>query len=87
MKIAGFMKTSFVDFPGKIASVVFTQGCNLSCSYCHNADLIEAKEDFRGIFPEEIFQWLSRRKGLIDGVVISGGEPTLQSNLKVLSKN
>lgn len=83
MKIAGFMKTSFVDFPGKIASVVFTQGCNLSCSYCHNAGLIEAKEDFRGVLPEEIFQWLSRRKGMIDGVVISGGEPTLQSNLAV----
>jgi len=83
MKIAGFEKTSFVDYPGKIASVVFTQGCNLSCGYCHNASLIEAKEDFRGILPEEIFRWLSKRKGMIDAVVISGGEPTLQSNLKV----
>lgn len=83
MKIAGFVKTSFVDYPGKIASVVFTQGCNLRCGYCHNEGLIEMKDIPNGIRPEEIFEWLAKRKGMIDGVVISGGEPTLQTNLQI----
>lgn len=81
MNIAGFVKTSFVDYPGKIASVVFTQGCNLKCSYCHNSGLIDEKDSATGILPEEIFQWLSKRKGMIDAVVVSGGEPTLQKSL------
>lgn len=83
MKIAGFVKTSFVDYPGKIASVVFTQGCNLRCGYCHNSGLIDTSDHPGGILPEEIFEWLSKRKGMIDAVVLSGGEPTLQSNLQV----
>lgn len=83
MKIGGFIKTSFVDYPGKIASVVFTQGCNLRCSYCHNAGLMAAENRTDGILPEEIFQWLARRKDMIDSVVVSGGEPTLQADLKV----
>lgn len=83
MKIGGFIKTSFVDYPGKIASVVFTQGCNLRCSYCHNASLMAAENRTDGILPEEIFQWLAGRKDMIDSVVISGGEPTLQTDLKV----
>jgi len=83
MHIAGFVKTSFVDYPGKIASVVFTQGCNLKCSYCHNASLIDPDNIVNGILPEEIFEWLAKRKGMIDAVVISGGEPTLQKHLHV----
>lgn len=83
MHIAGFVKTSFVDYPGKIASVVFTQGCNLKCSYCHNVSLIDPDNTANGILPEEIFEWLAKRKGMIDAVVISGGEPTLQTNLHV----
>lgn len=83
MKIAGFVKTSFVDYPGKIASVVFTQGCNLSCSYCHNISLIDEKDASSGIQPEGVFEFLAKRKGMIDAVVVSGGEPTLQKNLAV----
>ncbi|GAB6155826.1 anaerobic ribonucleoside-triphosphate reductase activating protein [Desulfosporosinus burensis] len=83
MNIAGFVKTSFVDYPGKIASVVFTQGCNLRCGYCHNFSLIDENDTSNGILPEEIFEWLSKRKGMIDAVVISGGEPTLQKYLHV----
>ena len=83
MNIAGFVKTSFVDYPGKISSVVFTQGCNLKCGYCHNLSLIDKNDASTGIQPEEIFVWLAKRKGMIDAVVVSGGEPTLQKNLHV----
>ncbi|AET66182.1 anaerobic ribonucleoside-triphosphate reductase activating protein [Desulfosporosinus orientis DSM 765] len=83
MKIGGFLKASFVDYPGKIASVVFTQGCNLRCSFCHNAILIDTDNTAHGILPEEIFEWLAKRKGMIDSVVVTGGEPTLQPDLKV----
>lgn len=83
MNIAGFVKTSFVDYPGKIASVVFTKGCNLRCSYCHNLSLLDENGPSTGILPKEIFEWLSKRKGMIDAVVVSGGEPTLQKNLHV----
>ena len=83
MKIGGFIKTSFVDYPGKIASVVFTQGCNLRCGYCHNAGLIATGNRTGVILPEDIFQWLAKRKDMIDSVVVSGGEPTLQADLNV----
>ncbi|HWQ42071.1 MAG TPA: anaerobic ribonucleoside-triphosphate reductase activating protein [Desulfosporosinus sp.] len=81
MDIGGFVKTSFVDYPGMIASVVFTQGCNLRCSYCHNFGLIDAGGTSNIILPEEIFEWLTKRKGMIDAVVVSGGEPTFQEDL------
>lgn len=81
MKISGFVKTSFVDYPGKIASVVFTQGCNLRCGYCHNHTLLDIRDASKRILPEQIFEYLSKRKGMIDAVVVSGGEPTLQKNL------
>lgn len=83
MKIGGFVKTSFVDYPGKIASVVFTQGCNLRCGYCHNVSLLDTQNASKVILPEEVFAWLSKRKGMINAVVISGGEPTLQEDLYV----
>jgi len=83
MNIAGFVKTSFVDYPSMISSVVFTKGCNLRCGYCHNFSLIDADETSNIILPEEIFEWLTKRKGMIDAVVVSGGEPTLQEDLHV----
>jgi len=86
MNIAGFVKTSFVDYPGKIASVVFTQGCNLRCGYCHNFRLIDENDGSTGILPEEIFEFLAKRKGMIDGVVVTGGEPTLQKDLGIFIK-
>ena len=79
VKIGGFMKQSFVDFPATMAAVIFTSGCNLNCWYCHNRQLIDGKQE--EISLQEIFDFLESRKTFLDGVVISGGEPTLQSDL------
>jgi len=87
MKIAALQKTSFVDYPGKIAAVVFTQGCNLNCVYCHNRMLIGKDEGCNGISVTEVFEYLRKRQGLLDAVVISGGEPTLQSDLAEFIEN
>lgn len=79
MEIAGFIVNSFVDYPGNIASVVFTPGCNMNCWYCHNRDIIS--ETKGGYDQDLILAEIERRKGFIDGVVITGGEPTLQKDL------
>jgi len=78
MRIAGFVKNSFVDYPGSIAAVVFVPGCNMDCWYCHNKQLWQSDNI---IDNEQIEDFLEKRRGFIDGVVISGGEPTLQSDL------
>lgn len=87
MLFGGFLKNSFIDFPGKISCVVFTYGCNLKCPYCHNPDLIRFKQ---GKSPEiseySVLSFLEQRMGLIDGVVITGGEPTLQGELAYFAK-
>lgn len=79
MRIGGFIKQSLMDYPGKIASVVFTQGCNFKCPYCHNAGLIPVCKG--SISNELVFSHLEKNKLLLDGVVISGGEPTMQTDL------
>ena len=79
MQIAGFVKNSFVDYPGYIAAVVFVPGCNMDCWYCHNKQLWESSAL---VDRTEIDDFLDSHQGFIDGVVISGGEPTLQSDLK-----
>lgn len=84
MKIAGVIKNSFVDYPKNISTVVFTYGCNLDCWYCHNRDIIEEEGELTS--EEKLFEFLEQRKGQIDGVVISGGEPTLQPDLKEFIK-
>ncbi|MEA4890916.1 MAG: anaerobic ribonucleoside-triphosphate reductase activating protein [Clostridiaceae bacterium] len=81
MEIAGLVRTSTVDFPGMIAAVVFTPGCNLDCFYCHNRQLLSA--DVPLMDNEEVIAYLKKRRGLIDGVVVSGGEPLLQQDLAV----
>ncbi len=83
MKIGGFLKQSFIDFPGNIASVVFTSGCNFRCFYCHNPDLVlpERIKENRLIEEPDIFDYLSKNKLLLDAVVITGGEPTIHRNL------
>ena len=81
MNIRGLSKTSLVDFPGRIASVVFTGGCNMRCPFCHNAELAFGGSGFERIAEDEIFAFLDKRKGLIDGVTITSGEPTLQNDL------
>ena len=82
MKISGFLKHSLSDYPGCVAAVVFTQGCNFNCPFCHNRWLIPKDSSKEYLSPREIITLLKERKKLIDGVVISGGEPTLQRGLK-----
>lgn len=78
MKIAGLQKTTLLDFPTKVACIVFLHGCNFRCPFCHNANLVTEKElNPITITEEEFFHFLSKRKGLLDGVCISGGEPTI----------
>jgi pyruvate formate lyase activating enzyme len=79
MQIAGVQRCSFVDWPGRIVAVVFTQGCNYRCSFCHNPQLKADRAS--AMDAPDFLQWLDKRSGLIEGVVVSGGEPTLQQNL------
>jgi len=80
MKISGFQKLTLLDFPDKLACIIFTQGCNYNCQYCQNSGLIGHDNDCL-IDEEEIFDYLEKRKKVIDGIVISGGEPTIQKDL------
>lgn len=80
MNIAGFQKQSLQDYPGHVSSIVFTKGCNFRCGYCHNPELISHYgKNFMD--PQEIFDYLGASKKLIEGVVITGGEPTIQMGL------
>ena len=76
MILAGLQKNSFIDYPGKIACVLFTTGCNFTCPYCHNPALARGEYPMR-IEPETIMAFLQSRKGMLEGVTITGGEPTL----------
>lgn len=80
-----FMLVSFADFPGKIAATVFVSGCNFKCPYCHNSYLIQIREGIRS--EKEFFDYLKKRANLIEGVCITGGEPTLWKGLKDFIKN
>lgn len=82
MIIAGFIKTSLIEWPGKIASVIFVPGCNFKCPFCHNADLVDDKvERFTRIDEGRIYTDLENRKDWVEVVVVTGGEPTLQKDL------
>ena len=81
MKIIGFQKLTLLDYPGKTACTVFTAGCNLRCPFCHNRDLVMPPSDAQTYSEEEIIAYLSKRKGLIDGICITGGEPMLMKDL------
>lgn len=82
MIFCGLQTLSLVDFPGKVAATVFTGGCNLRCPWCHNARLVTAPEEKRERCEEgEILEVLSSRRGLLDAVVLSGGEPLLHEGL------
>lgn len=81
MNIAGVQKVTLLDYPGKVACEIFTQGCNFECPFCQNSSLIPITNT--GEFSEEeIFEYLVLRKKILDGVVITGGEPTVQKDLK-----
>lgn len=81
MIISGLQKMTLLDYPGKIAATVFTGGCNFRCPYCHNASLVLNAGNTQDISEKDFFEFLSKRKGLIDGVCISGGEPLLQKEI------
>jgi pyruvate formate lyase activating enzyme len=81
VSIKGFIETSFVDWPGKICSVIFFPRCNFRCRYCHNADLIFRPEEYEDIQPSSIGDRLQSLRGWIDGVCVTGGEPTLHGCL------
>ena len=81
MTLGGIQKFSTVDYPGYTVASIFTIGCNMRCGYCHNPELV-LPEQYAGAIPEEeIFEFLEKRRGLLDGVAISGGEPTMQEDL------
>ena len=85
MNIAGVQKVTLLDYPGKVACEIFTQGCNFECPFCQNSSLIPITNT--GEFSEEeIFEYLVLRKKILDGVVITGGEPTVQKDLKEFIK-
>ena len=80
MNIGGFQPFSLSDYPGKISALIFTQGCNFRCPFCHNGSLISVK-DIGKIKEEEIFFFLKEREHWLDGVVVTGGEPTIHKDL------
>ncbi len=81
MKISAIHKFSMIDFPGKLCATIFTQGCNFRCPYCHNPELVSPELFGKTIDPDEILKFLAMRKGKLDGVAITGGEPTLHNDL------
>ena len=86
MKITGLQKMTLLDYPGRIACTVFLQGCNFRCPFCHNSDLLDAVPE--GEIPvEELLSFLKKRRGMLDGVCITGGEPTVQKDLPELLRS
>lgn len=79
MNISGLQKFSLLDYPGQPCAVIFTQGCNFRCSYCHNPELLAVKKGT--ITPQSVLDFLTLRKNQLGAVVITGGEPTLQPDL------
>src|SRR3989344_1784085 len=78
MKISEFVKESLLDYPGKISAVVFSPGCNYKCLTCHARQIVD---DTENISEDKVFSYLDERKGWIDGIVLCGGEPTLQPDI------
>lgn len=89
MNIAGLQKLTLLDYPGKTAATLFTQGCNFRCPFCHNASLLKSAQEPQSeddptkpaITEDELMRFLEKRKGTLDGICITGGEPTLQHDL------
>lgn len=83
--LGGIQKNSMIDYPGKISCVIFLSGCNFNCPYCHNPDLARGCQSCpHELDQDDLFRFLEARRSFLDGVVISGGEPTLQPGLKRL---
>ncbi len=81
MIIGGLQKLTLLDFPGTVACTVFTVGCNLRCPFCHNPTLVFNPPESERISEDELFAFLNKRKGILDGVAITGGEPLLHSDI------
>jgi len=81
VEIKGWVRTSLIDYPEHIATVLFTARCNFRCPSCHNSDLVLYQEEIAELPEERVWAFLSRRVRLVDGLVITGGEPTLQPDL------
>lgn len=81
MKIGGLIKFTLIDYPGVVSAIVFTQGCNFRCRYCHNPELVYPSLFQEGMPQEEVMSFLRRRQGTLQGLVVTGGEPTLQPDL------
>lgn len=84
MKICGLNKTTLLDYPGKVAATIFIGGCNFRCPFCHNRSLVTDPAAQPALSEKEILDFLKKRKGILDGVCITGGEPTLYPELKNL---
>ncbi len=82
MYINGFQKLTILDYPGKVACIVFTPGCNFRCPFCHNAALVTHIDKDTYIDEEKVLSYLKKRQGILDGVVITGGEPLLQDGIE-----
>ena len=82
--IQGLQKLTLLDYPGKVACTVFTAGCNFRCPFCHNASLVTHIQDGQEISQEEVFAFLKKRRGILDGVCVTGGEPLLHKGIEEL---
>lgn len=80
IKIAGLQKMTLLDYPGKLACIVFLPGCNFRCPFCHNSDLLPGSAESQLTY-EELMMFLKKRQGMLEGVCVTGGEPTLQPKL------
>ncbi len=81
MQICGLQKTTLLDYPGRVAATIFTFGCNFRCPYCHNMNLVEPEHKPEIFSKEEIMSFLKKRAGILEGVCITGGEPTIDPEL------
>ncbi len=81
LPIKGLQKTSLIDYPGKLASVIFVGGCNFRCPFCHNAEIVLNPDKMPDISEEETLKFLESRKKWVEGVVLTGGEPTIHKDL------
>ena len=84
MKIHGLNRLSLVDYPHHMAAIVFTGGCNFRCPFCHNSSLVLDPDSQPVISHEEVYSFLEKRKNMLDGLVITGGEPCLTRTAHVL---
>ncbi len=81
MQISGWVKTSLIDYPEHLTTVFFTPGCNFRCPMCHNADLVLAPQSLPSVPLDDVWAFLERRSGMLTGITLTGGEPTLQRDL------